>query len=116
MQFSTLINLGLIATGALAYTNNCKGSSNSPSITDCQAALRNIDTSATYNDQSQFSVGNCYMIYATNDAGEQPVSGQVLYDTAKSILDTCGHHKGSYGTNNCDSCHVTVNYRVAKKL
>ncbi|KAL4995081.1 hypothetical protein BDV10DRAFT_137959 [Aspergillus recurvatus] len=116
MQFSTLLSLGLLSTSAFAYSNNCKGSSKSPSITDCQAALRNIDTSATYADQAEFSVGNCYVVYATNGSGEQRLSGQKIYDTARTILDTCGHHKGSYGTNNCDECHVTINYRVAKKF
>ncbi|KAL6233418.1 hypothetical protein BDW75DRAFT_242047 [Aspergillus navahoensis] len=116
MHFGTILSLGLLSMSALACSNNCKGSSDSPSITDCQAALRNIDTSATYADQAEFTVGNCYVVYATNGSGEQRLSGQKNYDTAKTILDTCGHHKGSYGTNNCDESHVTINYRVAKKF
>lgn len=57
------------------------------------------------------------MVYATNGAGEHKVDGKTIRNTAQSILDSCGHHKGSYGTNNdCDSCHVTVNYRAPKKF
>ncbi|KAE8314550.1 ubiquitin 3 binding protein But2 C-terminal domain-containing protein [Aspergillus transmontanensis] len=94
---------------------SCKGSSNSPSITDCQEAIRRIDEGSSYGDGAEFSVGNCYMVYATNGDGEHKVEGKTIRNTAQSILDSCGHHKGSYGTNNnCDSCHVTINYRAPK--
>ncbi|GAB1203791.1 hypothetical protein APSETT445_002431 [Aspergillus pseudonomiae] len=113
MQFTTLINVALLVTGSLGYANNCKGSSNSPSITDCQEAIRRIDEGKDYGDGSEFSVGNCYMVYATNGTGEHKLDGKTIRNTAQSILDSCGHHKGSYGTNNdCDSCHVTINYRA----
>lgn len=51
------------------------------------------------------------MVYATNGAGVEPLSGQTIRDTAQEILSNCGGGKGSFGTNNCGSCHVTVNYR-----
>ncbi|KAL2782679.1 hypothetical protein BJX66DRAFT_320134 [Aspergillus keveii] len=111
MQLTSLLNAGLLIASAQAYTNNCEGSTYSPSITDCQAAIRNIHVDQAYVDQAQFSVGDCYLIYATNDSGDQTIGGQLLRDTAEAILDTCGHHKGSFGTNNCDECHVTMNYR-----
>lgn len=46
--------------------------------------------------------------------GHQPVSGQVIIDTANTILGHCSHTCGSYGTNTagCSSCHVTLNYRA----
>ncbi|KAL2819168.1 hypothetical protein BJX63DRAFT_428824 [Aspergillus granulosus] len=87
-----------------------------PSASDCKKALNNINVNRTYKDQSQFSVGDCYMIYATNGSGDKLVSGRRIYDTAKSIIDTCSGHKGSFGTGNCDACHVTVNYRVGRKV
>ncbi|KAI9059200.1 hypothetical protein FKP32DRAFT_1580372 [Trametes sanguinea] len=130
MQYLTVLaTLAAFATSALAtptgnltssvspialYSNNCKGSLEcSLSIgRDCARAIASVDQSATYNDQAQFSIGNCYMIYATNGAGDQPVSGAVIIDTARSILDGCSNICGSFGTNNCASCHVTLNYRA----
>ena len=93
------------------HRSSCAGSSLTPSLSDCEKALANINTGSTYTDQAQFSVGTCYMIYATNGAGPQSLSGQGILDTAQSILDDCTGYKGSFGTNNCESCHVTVNYR-----
>ncbi|KII83344.1 hypothetical protein PLICRDRAFT_32926 [Plicaturopsis crispa FD-325 SS-3] len=97
------------------YSNNCKGSSfcSAGIEGDCENAIGTVAPSATYTDQTQFSYGNCYMIYATNGAGAQPVSGQVIINTANTILSACGDSCGSYGTNNngCSSCHVTLNYR-----
>ncbi|KAF9818975.1 hypothetical protein IEO21_02389 [Rhodonia placenta] len=102
-------------TPVALYSNNCKGSGLcSDSIrNDCQQAIDNVNAGATYSDQAQFSVGNCYMIYATNGAGAQPVSGQTIIDTADTILSSCSDTCGSYGTNNngCSACHVTLNYR-----
>ncbi|KAH9894827.1 hypothetical protein C8Q73DRAFT_645877 [Cubamyces lactineus] len=101
---------------AADYSNNCKGSGLCGSIdirADCGKAIATVNAGASYTDQAQFSVGDCYMIYATNGAGDQPVSGQTIIDTANTILDTCSNGCGSYGTNNvgCSSCHVTLNYR-----
>ncbi|TFK54725.1 hypothetical protein OE88DRAFT_1642070 [Heliocybe sulcata] len=114
----------LLASGATAstlteraalYGNNCDGSGLCVSHDisgDCQTGLALINRDTTYTDQAQFSSGHCYIIYATNGAGPQPVSGQLIYDTANTILNNCGNHCGSYGTNNnCPSCHVTLNYR-----
>jgi hypothetical protein len=33
-----------------------------------------------------------------------------------SIIDTCAGDKGSFGAGNCGACHVTVNYRVGRKV
>ncbi|KAH8434301.1 uncharacterized protein LDX57_011947 [Aspergillus melleus] len=113
MQFTTLLNLALLATSGFAYSNNCQGSSVDVKLSDCKAALARIDKGKTYVDQAQFSVRNCYMIYATNGSGRHPIKGQYIWDTANSIINSCGKHKGSFGTNNnCDKCHVTVNYRA----
>ncbi|KAJ8473491.1 hypothetical protein ONZ51_g7839 [Trametes cubensis] len=114
---------------AADYSNNCKGSGfcGTKSIrADCGKAIATVNAAASYTDQAQFSVGDCYsitllliglshsVIYATNGAGDQPVSGQTIIDTANTILDTCTYGCGSYGTNNvgCSSCHVTLNYRA----
>ncbi|KAI0633792.1 hypothetical protein C8Q77DRAFT_1056933 [Trametes polyzona] len=98
------------------YGNNCKGSGLCPTVNihgDCLKAISLVNPHATYTDQAQFSTGHCYMKYATNGAGPQPVSGQVIIDTANTILNQCSHHCGSYGTNSpgCSSCHVSLNYR-----
>ncbi|KAI1158523.1 hypothetical protein F5B18DRAFT_656541 [Nemania serpens] len=106
-SFKSLILATVAAATAQAYSNNCDGSFLSPSSSDCQAALGNINTGNSYSDQSQFSSGTCYVIYATNDAGPQPVintatsykngsnpfltqveqvSGQTILDTANAIL------------------------------
>ncbi|KAI0644492.1 hypothetical protein C8Q79DRAFT_1011533 [Trametes meyenii] len=104
-------------TGPVAlYSNNCKGSgfcSNSIR-TECETAIATVHPGSTYTDQAQFSVGHCYMIYATNGAGEQAVSGQLIIDAANTILENCDKSCGSFGTNNagCSSCHVTLNYRA----
>ncbi|KAM0804888.1 hypothetical protein BDR22DRAFT_799664, partial [Usnea florida] len=93
------------------YRSSCAGSSFSPNLGDCERALAKINTGSFYSDQAQFSVGTCYMIYATNGAGLQALSGQTIYDTAQSILSKCSGYEGSLGMDNCKSCHVTVNYR-----
>lgn len=48
---------------------SCQGSSKSPTTDNCLEGLKTINPSAIYSDQSQFSTGNCYIIYATNDSG-----------------------------------------------
>ncbi|KAK1146857.1 hypothetical protein N8T08_002175 [Aspergillus melleus] len=115
MQLPSLVTFALLVTGSLAYNNNCKGSSRNLNTKDCDKALNSINKDLTYKDQSQFSVGNCYVIYATNGSGDKRVSGQKIHDTVKTIIDTCSDHKGSFGTGNCDACHVTVNYQVPKR-
>ncbi|KAA1470657.1 hypothetical protein DENSPDRAFT_879875 [Dentipellis sp. KUC8613] len=105
---------GNATSDAALYHNNCSGSGlcSSSIVGDCRNAIRGVNPGATYSDQAQFSVGHCYMIYATNNAGPQPISGQRIIDTANTILSNCDGC-GSYGTNNagCPSCHVTLNYR-----
>jgi hypothetical protein len=54
----------------LFLSQSCEGLTYSPSITDCQAAIRNIHVDQAYVNQAQFSVGDCYLIYATNDSGD----------------------------------------------
>ncbi|CDO70454.1 hypothetical protein BN946_scf184496.g3 [Trametes cinnabarina] len=102
---------------AAEYSNNCKGSGlcSNTIRSDCEKAIATVNPSSSYSDQAQFSVGHCYMIYATNGAGAQEVSGQTIIDTANTILENCSGVCGSYGTNNvgCSSCHVTLNYRSA---
>ena len=63
-----------------------------------------------YNDQAEFSVNTCYVKYATNGSGAQAVSGSLIKSTIAAIRSSCPC-VGSYGTNNCVQCHVTVNYR-----
>ncbi|KAK4691850.1 hypothetical protein P7C71_g5245, partial [Lecanoromycetidae sp. Uapishka_2] len=92
--------LALLCTVVTAYPHNRKGFSNSPRLTDCQVALQNINTGQIYSDGAQFSVGSCYMVYATNGARAQTISGQIIYDIAQNILNDCGHYRGSFGTNN----------------
>ncbi|KAF9818972.1 hypothetical protein IEO21_02386 [Rhodonia placenta] len=109
--------LAAFVGSAFAYNDNCKGSGlcGNSIRSDCEKAIDSVDASATYTDQAQFSVGHCYMIYATNGAGPQPVSGQTIINTANEILITCSVQScGSIGTsynNACPSCHVTLNYR-----
>ncbi|TFK54727.1 hypothetical protein OE88DRAFT_1598187, partial [Heliocybe sulcata] len=93
---------------------SCVGSAsciNHDITSDCQAGLALIQKGANYTDQAQFSSGHCYILYATNGDGPQPVSGQVIYDTANVILNNCDIRCGSYETGNCEKCHVTINYR-----
>ncbi|KAI1145051.1 hypothetical protein F4825DRAFT_457905 [Nemania diffusa] len=100
-SFKNLFMAAVAATATQAYSNKA----------DCVTGISHINPNTQYSDQAQFSSGDCYIIYATNNAGPQPISGQVLIDTANDILDECSSLHGSYGTNNCASCHVTVNYR-----
>ncbi|KAI4677321.1 uncharacterized protein J4E88_007129 [Alternaria novae-zelandiae] len=115
MFFKFPITLLAISSGVMAYTNNCKGSTNSPLIAECRDAIaNNINAGLTYSHDQEFSYGTCYVKYATNDKASvsHPVSGQKIKDVATRILNECGHHKGSFGTDNCDGCHVTVNYKA----
>ncbi|KAI9059198.1 hypothetical protein FKP32DRAFT_1169204 [Trametes sanguinea] len=126
--FAAIVTLSAFATGALAtptgnftsptpdYGNNCKGSGLCSAFlgADCAKAVASVNPTASYTDQAQFSVGHCYMVYATNGEASGPVTGQLIIDTARSILDNCEYVCGSFGTNNagCSSCHVTLNYRA----
>lgn len=94
-----------------SHSPSCKGSTFSPNIDACYAGLANIDVNADYDDGYEWSSCDCYMVYATNGSGEEPISGQTLKTITTNILQQCGHHKGSFGTGNCNKCHVTVNYR-----
>ncbi|TFK54726.1 hypothetical protein OE88DRAFT_950256 [Heliocybe sulcata] len=114
LVFARAATASVLTERAALYGNNCKGSGLCPAnyiANECRAGMALIDRGATYTDQAQFSNGHCYIIYATNGAGPQPVSGQVIYDTANTILNDCQHSCGSYGTGNCDKCHVTLNFR-----
>ncbi|EYE99782.1 uncharacterized protein EURHEDRAFT_373693 [Aspergillus ruber CBS 135680] len=102
------ISLGAVAS---AYDSNCEGSFIPIKKEQCIDALNNIDTTKTYKDQQEFSSGHCYLKYATNGSGDQDLSGQRIRDVAQNILDNCSDGHGSYGTGNCEKCHVTVNYR-----
>jgi len=111
---SSNYNLSPLPSPSIAGTNllSCQGSTNSPEVAECYVGIGNIDASATYSYNQEFSHKSCYIKYATNDGNvAHPVSGQKIKDVASSIVANCGHHKGSYGTENCDGCHVTVNYR-----
>lgn len=85
-------------------------------MNDCRRGMATIRGDTMYPDQSQFSFGHCYIKYATNGSGEQLVSGQTILDTINAIFEDCGTFYGtwvgSFGTNNCDACNVTVNYRA----
>ncbi|KAJ5799063.1 uncharacterized protein N7518_001131 [Penicillium psychrosexuale] len=99
----------------VAYNNNCEGSGAAGIALipqNCINAKNAIDTSATYTDGTEFSKGNCYVKYATNGSGDQPISGQDIVNTMTTIMDSCDLRIGSFGTGNCDSCHVTINYRA----
>ncbi|KAI4606395.1 hypothetical protein J4E80_010147 [Alternaria sp. BMP 0032] len=100
-----------LSSTTLAYSDNCDGSSRSPNLSECYVGIARIDVNAYYNDQQEFSQGSCFIKYATNGSGQQAVRGQVIKDKAEYILAHCGKSHGSYGTGNCDKCHVTVNYR-----
>ncbi|CAG5158676.1 uncharacterized protein ALTATR162_LOCUS5200 [Alternaria atra] len=107
------VTLALLAMSctAIAYKDNCDGSTNSPNLSDCYVGIDRIDVGAFYSDGQEFSQGSCFIKYAINKSGPYAVSGQTIKDKALYILAHCGHHHGSYGTGNCEKCHVTVNYR-----
>ncbi|KAH9851374.1 hypothetical protein C2E23DRAFT_237367 [Lenzites betulinus] len=118
MQFlATLAALAAVTGSTLAYDNNCAGSalcSVASFRKDCQKAIASVNPGGTYTDQTQFSVGHCYMIYAAGSGkGAQPISGQRIIDTATLIMNQCVDTCGSFGTGNagCDTCHITLNYR-----
>ncbi|KAI9059220.1 hypothetical protein FKP32DRAFT_1580284, partial [Trametes sanguinea] len=98
------------------YSDHCGANPKCTSSlrSNCNVALALIDPDTMYGDQSQFSASHCYMIYDTGGAGQNPVSGQTIINTAKAILQECGQTCGSYGTNNdgCTTCHVTIDYRA----
>lgn len=73
--------------------------------------MRVIDITWDYKDQDEFSPGTCMIKYRTDGHGPQKVSGQVIRDTAARIMDKCEGGHGSMGTGNCETCHVTMNYR-----
>lgn len=89
-----------------------------PRIDDCWAGMRdNIDPTRKYQDEHVFSYGTCFMVYRTDGAIDFPLSGQVINDTLTRMLKECCcdargyNHRGSFGTGNCDQCHVTVDYQ-----
>ncbi|KAA1476460.1 hypothetical protein DENSPDRAFT_843435 [Dentipellis sp. KUC8613] len=94
------------------YTNTCGGSSlcSAAISDDCHNAILSVSPGIAYTDQAQFDAGHCSLTYA----GAQPLSGQIIIDTANRILDDCQPYAcGSYGTGNagCGECRVTLNYR-----
>lgn len=140
VSFTKLLALGLtFASSSIAYSNkysfpslssyvhsltprSCKGSAVSlgPHLGDCFVGIRKIDQNAMYNDQAQFSYNNCYLKYATNGSGAKPIKGIDIVNKINEIIASCrppnGYYSGSFGTGNCDACHVTVNYRACKFL
>ncbi|KAI1343063.1 hypothetical protein F5Y15DRAFT_412730 [Xylariaceae sp. FL0016] len=104
----------ILLSGTWAYNDNCKGSTLHPNINNCMWAMENnIDQGATYSDGQEFSFQDCYIKYATNGSGAQSISGADIYQTCRTIIEACGFAHGSYGTGNCDECHVTMNYRLS---
>jgi hypothetical protein len=89
---------------------SCIGSAIQPSLDSCLKGIASIGSTGVYSDQTQFTSGNCYIKYATNGKGSQPIGGQRLIGTANKILNECREY-GSYGTSNCEACYVTINYR-----
>lgn len=77
--------------------------------------LSRIKPNDKYTDGYEFSHGDCMVQYRTGGSGPQPLLGEVILKTANAILDDCmdmsGTSHGSFGTGNCDKCHVTINYR-----
>ncbi|RJE19783.1 hypothetical protein PHISCL_07881 [Aspergillus sclerotialis] len=112
MQLSKYLVLAAsLATATLAYDSNCEGSFLPVSKEECAEAINNIDTTKNYSEDTEFSSGHCYLKYATNGGSDSEVSGQEIRDVAQNIIDNCHDSHGSYGIDNCDECHVTVNYR-----
>lgn len=100
------------AAAVMPYPGNvrCEGSTIFPTPADCDAAVKNIADATMYSDQAEFSVNTCYVKYATNGAGPQPVPGSSIKSTINTIRTLCPGGVGSDGTDNCVQCHVTVNH------
>ncbi|KAL8918441.1 MAG: hypothetical protein Q9208_007347 [Pyrenodesmia sp. 3 TL-2023] len=84
--YLVLVAITPTSLGVTAYVNNCEGSSRDFLIGNCYAAMDKINNTVFYTDQQQFSTKQCYMKYATNKSGLQPVSGAVIRDAARWIL------------------------------
>ncbi|KAL8731340.1 MAG: hypothetical protein Q9181_004337 [Wetmoreana brouardii] len=116
-----LLGIAALYQGAAAYKNeyammttySCAGSYRWQKRGDCEAAIKRIDSQAIFTDGAEFSVGTCYIKYSTDDGGPAPVIGEVIHETAWQLYyNYCAKERhGSFGTDNCDGCHVTVNYR-----
>ncbi|KAL8761526.1 MAG: hypothetical protein Q9184_002346, partial [Pyrenodesmia sp. 2 TL-2023] len=106
-----LIAMAIIPKGmeraASGWKNNCHGSTLNPRLPDCHYGLLAIDPLATYEDRQEFSPGHCMIQYRTDGTGPHPISGAIIRDTAQAIMEKCDKHKGSFGTGNCEKCHVT---------
>jgi hypothetical protein len=87
-----------------------------PTLADCQAAFEKIDAFSIYSDQTDFSVGDCFIAYATDEAESDPISGQIIKSLIQDILNVCEFYKGSFGTGNCDTCRVAVSARTQKRF
>ncbi|EYE99783.1 uncharacterized protein EURHEDRAFT_407782 [Aspergillus ruber CBS 135680] len=116
MHVPTILATFLVLAGShvAAYNDNCNGSGAAFALIpgDCDKARDSIDATATYKDGKEFSKGTCYVKYATNGSGDQPIKGQDIINTMNNIQQNCNSNVGSYGTGNCEKCHVTINYRV----
>lgn len=80
-------------------------------LNDCKRNMATIKPEILYTGGHQWSDQHCMIQYRTGHAGDHPLLGKVIYDTINAILDKCKEHHGSFGTGNCDTCGVTVNYR-----
>lgn len=81
-----------------------------PKESACSLGIHTINVTATYRDQDEWSPDDCMIKYRTDGAGDWEISGQTIKDVASQLLADCEGH-GSYGTGNCPTCHVTMNYR-----
>ncbi|TFY57730.1 hypothetical protein EVG20_g8426 [Dentipellis fragilis] len=95
------------ASPVALYTNTCGGSSlcSAAISDDCHNAILSVSPGIAYTDQAQFNAGHCSLTYETDGAGAEPLSGQIIIDTANQILDDC-QPCGSYGTNNAGLEHA----------
>ncbi|KAK3717803.1 hypothetical protein LTR37_005574 [Vermiconidia calcicola] len=100
----------------VAYHDNCKGSSYNPPLMDCWTGYQSIDEDQMYAGKCDFSFNECYIVYTDEShdgcVGGVGITGKAIKQTVYDILDTCYEWKGSFGTYDCDDCHVTVNYRT----
>lgn len=99
------------ATTTLAYYNDCKGSSYFPDNADCIEGIRAINVTSDYEPSDEFSVRSCMIQYRTDGRDSQKISGQIIRNVAKRIMEGCLCGRGSLGTGNCETCHVTMNFR-----
>ena len=64
-----------------------------------------------YSDQDQLSFGHCYIKHATNGMSPRSILGHRIEGATNDILNESLYQHCSFGTGNCDLCHVPINYR-----